>query len=179
MMEKRFSEIVLFEDIPDTGLEFHYDDLPGLLDEIPHCAPAGAIAASVRLSRRGVNIWAEGSLTCTLTLSCHRCLKSYVFPLTIKYSYLMIPRETGDHMKEEISLKFDELEVAFFDGISVELFDVFREQILLSLPVKQLCSEDCKGLCPGCGRDLNTEECVCEVVREESPFSVLNKIKYA
>ena len=179
MDERRFQETVLFDDIPDTGLDFYYEDLPGLLDEIPDCAPRGPIRAHLRLSRRGRNIWAEGTMDCDLDLVCHRCLAPFSYPLSLKYAYLLIPRDVKCDMKEEISLRPEDLDVAFFNGVSLELFDVFREQVLLSLPVKQLCSQGCKGLCPGCGRDLNREECVCEEFDSGSPFLVLKKLQIA
>ncbi len=179
MKKERFKETVFFEDIPDTGLEFYYADLPGLLDEISECSPNGAIEAHLRLTRRGKNIWAEGTIECELSLNCHRCLEPYPYPLSLRYAYLLIPREVKCHMKEEISLKPEDLDVAFFDGVRLELFDVFREQVLLSLPVKQLCKEDCKGLCPSCGFDFNQGDCACSMVRPDNPFSVLRKLKFA
>ena len=179
MKPRRFSETVFFKDIPDTGLEFQYEDLPGLLEGIPYCSPSGAIYSKICLMRRGKNIWAEGTIQGTLSLTCYRCLNTYGYPLSLTYSYLMIPRNNEDHLKDEICLKPEELEVSFFDGVKVELFDIFREQILLGLPVKQLCSEDCKGLCPECGRDLNLGECSCQAVRDDNPFIILRKLKYA
>jgi len=179
MKEKRFQETVLFEDIPETGLDLFYEDLPGLLNDIPDCTSDGPIHAHLKLTRRRRNIWAQGTMECNLKLVCHRCLAPYPFPLRLQYAYLLIPRDVKCDMKEEISLRPEDLDVAFFNGVSIELFDVFREQVLLSLPVKQLCREECKGLCPGCGRDLNQDECICNAVRPDNPFSVLKKIKFA
>jgi uncharacterized protein len=55
----------------------------------------------------------------------------------------------------------------------VDVVDLLRQQVYLSLPVKQICSHDCKGLCPQCGLDLNREACICPQNVQSSPFAVL------
>ncbi len=51
--------------------------------------------------------------------------------------------------------------MGFYEGDGVELNDVLREFVLLTLPMQRVCSEDCKGICPECGQNRNQKECAC------------------
>jgi uncharacterized protein len=82
-----------------------------------------------------------------------------------------IPRE------EQKELEPDELLYEFFDGEVIEVDRLVAEQIFLALPVKVLCSEDCKGICPGCGANLNEEACRCRTADRRSPFAKLRLVK--
>jgi uncharacterized protein len=77
----------------------------------------------------------------------------------------------------EKELEPDEIVCEFFDGEVIEVDQLVAEQIFLALPVKVLCSEDCKGICPGCGANLNEEACRCRADRGQSPFEKLKSIK--
>ena len=59
----------------------------------------------------------------------------------------------------EIELQEKDTEIAFYSGDFIEVSDIIREQILLGLPMKPMCREDCKGLCPYCGKNRNLEAC--------------------
>lgn len=97
----------------------------------------------------------QGCLKTVLQLSCSRCLKDFVFPLT---------RDLDIKMIEDIhSTQFQQVdEMTVFVGDEVDLSPVVQEQIFLSIPINPLCSLDCKGLCPICGKDKNTGNCSCE-----------------
>ena len=62
-------------------------------------------------------------------------------------------------------------------GEVVDLESLLREQIILMLPLKPLCDENCKGLCPHCGANLNREKCTCKTDAVDSPFAQLAKLK--
>jgi len=63
----------------------------------------------------------------------------------------------------ERSITPPETEIGYYQKDSLLLEDVLREQVLLSLPVRTLCKPDCKGLCPRCGQNRNSQECSCDV----------------
>ncbi|CCU79495.1 COG1399 protein, clustered with ribosomal protein L32p [Halanaerobium saccharolyticum subsp. saccharolyticum DSM 6643] len=86
----------------------------------------------------------KGILEAELILSCSRCLKKYSSPIKLDIS--------EDVMKSEME-----------DEEELYLDDIIVDNIILSLPMKPLCSEDCKGICPECGQNLNEGECDCEV----------------
>jgi uncharacterized protein len=62
---------------------------------------------------------------------------------------------------EEVELGEEDTRTAFFTGTKLAISDILREQILLALPMKVLCTVDCKGLCPTCGTNLNSGACGC------------------
>ncbi|MCC3144799.1 DUF177 domain-containing protein [Halanaerobium sp. Z-7514] len=97
----------------------------------------------------------EGEMEVNLILSCSRCLENYRSSALIEIS------------EEVLKKDMEDLEKLFIDEIIVD-------NIILSLPIKPLCSEDCKGLCPQCGQDLNEAECDCEI---ESIDPRLEKLK--
>jgi uncharacterized protein len=83
-------------------------------------------------------------------------------PLEADYDLIFRPA-AADADATERSITAQETEIGYYlkDGLLLE--DVLREQVLLSLPVKTLCKPDCKGLCPRCGADRNSQPCTCEV----------------
>jgi uncharacterized protein len=83
----------------------------------------------------------------------------------------------SDAGKEELSVTAAEAEVGYYQGEGVLLEDVLREQVLLALPLKAICREDCKGLCPHCGRNLNQELCNCAEASEDPRWSALKDIR--
>ncbi|MDP2992344.1 MAG: DUF177 domain-containing protein, partial [Deltaproteobacteria bacterium] len=76
----------------------------------------------------------------------------------------------------EIELSHEDMDVSFFDGETVDVAQIAAEQIFLQLPVKPLCHEECKGLCPHCGVNLNLISCDCRSEATSSPFETLRDI---
>jgi len=171
---KRFGETILLEDIPDEGLSLLYEEMPGVLADVDDCRPDGPVRGEVALERVNDLVTLRGKLKARVVLACHRCLDEYTVPIEMAFSQVLVADEskTGgrDPQKEE------EQEVSQFDGIHIPLGEIFREQILLQLPMQALCREDCRGLCPGCGADLNREACRCQATVKTSPFAVLKKL---
>lgn len=122
-------------------------------------------------------IHAQGEFQVKLASECHRCLEHAEFAIDRKFDLFYRPAEALD-TEEEIALKEAETEIGFYEGEGVELEEILREQVLLALPVQRLCREDCKGLCPSCGVNLNNETCGCTpVVTATGWGAALNKIK--
>ena len=89
----------------------------------------------------------------TFHTNCARCLKELELPLSFDFT------ETLTQNSEEID---DKDSVIVFSGTTVDLSEIVSSNILLNLSYKYLCSEDCRGLCPKCGADLNDGPCGCE-----------------
>jgi uncharacterized protein len=79
--------------------------------------------------------------------------------------------------EDEMKLNLDDTEVAFFEGDGLFLADVLAEQVNLALPMKTICSSDCRGLCPHCGVNLNNEECRCEKDGSDTRLAPLARLK--
>jgi len=69
-----------------------------------------------------------------------------------------------------------ETEVGFYDGDGLELSEVLREQILLSLPMQRVCGEGCKGICPVCGQNRNLVECLCQAATRRRPLGEAERL---
>ena len=89
----------------------------------------------------------------TFKTECARCLKP------IEKEFIFEFTEMLKNVDEEIS---DRDAVVIFEGETVDISDIIRSNILVNLSTKYLCSEDCKGICPVCGADLNESSCNCE-----------------
>lgn len=103
----------------------------------------------VRLNRTPQGVLAQGDFRTSIKTECVRCLKEYLQPLhadfTELYSYHSHPTSEPSQVIPE-------------DG-NVDFAPLVRESLLLEVPIKLLCREDCKGLCPECGQDLNVAIC--------------------
>ena len=107
---------------------------------------------------------------------CARCLDPVEHPLDGHFDLLFRP--TGaDGDASEHSITTSETEIGYYLGDGVLLEDVLREQVLLSLPAKTLCREDCKGLCPHCGTHLNSETCACEETAPDPRWAALSSLR--
>lgn len=113
-----------------------------------------------------------GTINGVLRTACHRCLRTFVHPLNETVDLYLV-EEKEDVSEEEVELEMEDLDYEFFDGEVIEVDRLVAEQVFLSLPVKVLCSDDCKGLCPNCGANLNEESCSCKKTSQGSPFSIL------
>ena len=93
-----------------------------------------------------------------------------------KFDLLYRPQGT-DAGKEEMSVTAAEAEIGYYRGEGLLLEDVLREQVLLALPLKAICRDDCRGLCPHCGRNLNHEQCTCAEPIEDPRWSALKDLR--
>jgi uncharacterized protein len=102
-----------------------------------------------------------GRVGTTLRLTCSRCLESFERPVDASFDLLFLPhgRNTGEG---EIEVEEDDLATAFYRDETIDLNQLMREQFYLALPMKPLCQEGCRGLCPVCGTNLNQATCSCD-----------------
>jgi uncharacterized protein len=77
---------------------------------------------------------------------------------------------------DEKEIDAGEAEMGFYDGQGLELNEVLREFVLLSLPMQRVCSEDCKGICPECGQNRNQIECHCQAESVDDRWAVLKQL---
>jgi len=117
-----------------------------------------------------------GTVQGELELNCSRCLEPFRMPVTAAFDLRYVPRteNTGD---EEREVGEDDLTTAFYDEDQIDLSELIAEQLQLALPMKPLCSEDCKGLCPHCGTNLNTGTCHCNQEWVDPRFAALKQLK--
>lgn len=101
-----------------------------------------------------------GRITTTLGLSCGRCLEDFTLPVDAAFDLLYLPH-AANVGEGEVEVEDDDLNTAFYSDERIDLGQLMREQFYLVLPMKPLCRESCRGLCPQCGTNLNHATCSC------------------
>lgn len=117
-------------------------------------------AADVHVShyRCGEDLLFDGSYATTVAGTCSRCLESYPFALDRHFSFVLKPAPEG---AADADSKEGDRALGFYSGDEVDLSPLLREEMILSLPTRPLCREDCPGLCPQCGRHRGRGSCDC------------------
>jgi uncharacterized protein len=119
------------------------------------------LRAEVSARLAGNEIHVAGRLAARVETVCARCLEPVTQELAPSFELRYRP-VAAISREEEIELSPEEAEVGFYTGEGIFLADILAEQVHLALPMKLLCREDCRGLCAGCGANLNRERCRCD-----------------
>ncbi|HST53351.1 MAG TPA: DUF177 domain-containing protein [Pyrinomonadaceae bacterium] len=142
------------------------------LDEEGARLASGAIVeGSAR--RKGDEVSLRGKISAVVEVSCDRCVADVRVPLEVEFDTAFIPRERAASEIENVELLTEDMGLAAYEGGAIDLDELVREQILLALPSRRICREDCKGLCPTCGTDLNAGACSCEQGEVDPRWSAL------
>ncbi len=105
----------------------------------------------------------EGRYTVVMAAECDRCLGRARFALDAGFDLFYQPMSVIAH-EDEVEIDAGEAEIGFYQNGGLELEDILREQVLLALPMQRVCSDQCKGICPVCGKNRNESECQCQTV---------------
>ena len=137
-----------------------------------------AMLIEERLGHKGViqDIRVLGELATTVESVCARCLEPVQSDVARKFELLYRPLGI-DAGREEISVTQAEAEIGYYQGEGIDLKDILGEQVLLSVPIKMVCAEECKGLCPRCGQNLNQGDCQCPAPLAEPRWEALKALK--
>ncbi len=133
----------------------------------------GPVETDFMLTHKERDLHLGGRVQASIRYKCSRCLKECISPLTAGFDLFYLPQPKWLKREEEIELKYDEMDIAFYDGIRLDVDLMVLEQIELSMPMKFVCREECKGLCFGCGADLNEGACNCAADQPDSRLAVL------
>ncbi len=128
--------------------EFSYDITQDDLSSISGYSFASPVKTSGKLYNRAGVVYLKYSVDFTLDVTCDRCLKQLEREYHYDFDHIVVPSLSGDN---------DDYIVA--EGESIEMNEIAVTDLLLQLPSKMLCKDDCKGLCMVCGCDLNEESC--------------------
>ena len=117
----------------------------------------------------------SGHLSVSMEADCDRCLEPAACP--IEGDFELYYRPVTEGLGEEKVLDPGEVEMGFYEGDGVELNDVLREYVLLSLPMQKLCQAGCKGICPVCGQNRNLNQCHCQALTADDRWEALKSIQ--
>lgn len=147
--------------------EVRFDETfaPGELDfqdkEIQQAGPLHVQGTAELLPNTDGEVRVKGSFEVRMETECDRCLGRAQFPLSNSFDLFYKPVSLIAN-EEEFGLDDGEVELGFYQGGGMELEDILREQVLLLLPMQRICREDCKGICPSCGKNRNETLCDCK-----------------
>ena len=132
------------------------------------------VEARVRMSGHEVRL--RGKITARAEVDCDRCLKSVAVPVETEFDVTYVP-EDDYRASEAAELQEEDLSLSVFDGETIDVDELVREQLLLALPTRALCTEECKGLCPVCGADLNADACGCDTKEIDPRWEALKAMR--
>lgn len=136
----------------------------------------GPLNTEMVVTLEDIRVRITGGLSVHLDVSCCRCLRKFSRNVEKRFRVEYWPDPEVEE-GEEIALTYEDLDVGFYRNDEIDLSGVVAEQVMLELPMKPVCREDCKGLCDQCGANLNEGSCGCDRSRIDPRFSVLVELK--
>ena len=177
-------------------------DLRGLrggTEEVVRQFPAAALASidsrgedfrlvapvelTARVTKDNEKIRLVGRLQTTLETDCGRCLEPFTIPVDASLDMLFLPEAdqatvaAGDDKEDEAEVREADTGVSYYKNDTIDLGEMMRDEFYLALPMKPLCQEACKGLCPVCGANRNRETCTCETTWVDPRLEALKALK--
>lgn len=146
--------------------------LPSLENELaPEAALLSPVTAKLRINNSGTVIVVDGILSVRVLLNCSRCLKEFALNLHVSFNEAFREEGASGGMGME-----QEDGIILFSGDIIDFTATIRDNLIAALPMKALCRENCRGLCPRCGQDLNQGECNCPKLEVDPRLAVLGKL---
>ena len=137
---------------------------------------SGSPEVSGTLVLKGKRLLLYGHLAARAQVDCDRCLRLVEIPVEAQFSLQYVTRLEYES-SQAVELEEEDLTVSVFDGEGIDIDDLVREQVLLAVPERTLCREDCKGLCPTCGADRNLKPCGCESAETDPRWAALKNLR--
>lgn len=142
---------------PGTSFKFHMEEEVEL-EGVKLIAP---LIADFAFENTGKTLVIDAQVETKVLLQCSRCLEDFPFPIHPHFQESF----TNEQLKLDIHgnlITREEEVVSVFEGHVLDLTEFLRQNMIINLPLMPLCSLDCKGLCPICGKNLNEGECQCD-----------------
>ena len=117
-----------------------------------------------------------GRVKTTLEMPCSRCLEPFTVGVDAPFDLRYQPHAEHRGVSER-EVEADDLDTAFYSNDEIDLGQLMEEQFYLALPMKPLCKDDCNGLCPNCGTNLNKATCDCHTTWEDPRLAALRSLK--
>ncbi|MCL2341415.1 MAG: DUF177 domain-containing protein [Proteobacteria bacterium] len=170
--------LVRFSEISPHGSHYDIRKIEGL-EDLPGSVVDGSLVARCSLTRKGeTKVQLQGRLHSVVIVDCDRCLAPYRQEVDAGLQLLFeVETDASSWQVKDLEYQVPDLDTIVLDEPVIDLDDVIRQQLYLALPVKSLCSEQCRGICAGCGANRNLGGCGCADRHENSPFAVLGQLK--
>jgi uncharacterized protein len=144
--------------------------------KLKQASPLVAEGTAELVSRSLGEVRVRGHLSVCLDTECDRCLEAASIPIESDFDLFYEPMSLVPE-EAEVEINQGESEIGFYKGEGLELEDILREWVLLALPMRKVCREDCQGICPVCGQNLNQKSCGCETRVLDNRWAALKGLK--
>ena len=168
--------VLRVSDITEHGVRIETIEEPEWLINLPELlegkeySTLSKVGIVLEVTRVLKEVTVIGNVSLSLQSPCSRCVEPVKVELNPPVSLVLSP-------VDKLQNEDDDIDHETYQDDQIDLSNYIREQVAISLPVKVVCSEDCKGLCPKCGINLNTEVCSCEKESIDPRFAVLKDLK--
>jgi uncharacterized protein len=139
-------------------------------------AVTDAVTLRLRLHKDGANYRLAGTAETRLRLACSRCVEPFDVPVAVSVDLMYLPHRVNIG-EGETEISDEDMSTAFYRDEQIDLGLMIREQFQLSLPMKPLCRDTCRGLCPMCGINLNSERCSCDTSWRDPRLAALAALR--
>lgn len=159
------------DEIKNEGLALDFEESAKVFPVLQEMVARGEclFLEGIRIHLRALKVHEmieiEGRVATRVRFSCSRCLKDFDLPLEEAFALTFVrqlPEVMEEAEEEGAELSAEDMGLILFHGDVIDLTEEIQQQVVMALPVRPLCSESCKGLCPQCGADLNKGECGCK-----------------
>jgi uncharacterized protein len=169
--------VLRVSDLPKDGVHIETLEQPEWLDNLPELwyedsgiKLISKVGIDLELKKVLKEVSVIGNVKLSVQSPCSRCVEPVKIELNPQISLVLSP---GNKIGEEdINLEHET-----YQGDEIDLSNYIREQVAISLPVKVVCTEDCKGLCTTCGVNLNNDCCECDKDQIDPRFAILKDLK--
>ena len=134
-----------------------------------------AVPVDVSFYRLGTDLFFRGEFAGAVAGTCARCLETYPFTVREPFTFVLKPQpQTATEGRE---LAAEDVSLSFYSGDEVDLAPLVGEAMILALPTRPLCKDDCRGLCPQCGANRNLGACACRDQWTDPRLEALRSLK--
>ena len=164
--------VIRVSEIPDDGLQIEE------VEALPHPFPDASWTLEqvfLHIKRNGEEVLVRGHLAARVPQVCGRCLQAFTFRVAPEVGTRFAPSPRG-RRDEGRELTADDLELDFYAGDLLDLDRLIQTEVMLGLPMKPLCREECRGLCPVCGGNRNSNSCACGVQLSDPRLAALKTL---
>lgn len=153
---------IYFEKIPEEGLEINFSDN---FETDESLFSINSFKGTIYPVNE--NFILTGNLNITIKDSCDRCLLDFKEDIEEKILIEIVKENIKNTEAEEIELKDEDMGLYFVSEEYIDIEEIISQEAVLLRPIKRLCNQDCKGLCPICGINLNQETCSCKLETDD------------
>lgn len=141
------------------------EQIPGFLFGTDNLSFKMPLHIQIKVQNSGKFLLVQGTIRTELVATCARCLEEFIYPLDLRYEDEWVASDLASEDQKETAL--------LFDKDVIEIRDRILEQIVMALPMKFICSPECRGLCPYCGVNRNMAKCECQDKEPDPRFAAL------